>query len=669
MTVDPVANKVYVAVSSQNELAIIDGATNSISTLQVGEYPQAIAVNPVTNRIYVLNASSNSVSVIDGATIKITATIAVPSSATLDLNPNTNEIYVAGEDGTLTIIDGATNGTSSIQVPTSLNFGSRIGINRQTNRAYIAGTNDANLSSVIVVDGTSRKVLTSVNTTAPAGAIAVNQLTDQVYVDTSASNNVSVQPGLMVIDGAVNMSITLPLPIAPASLAVDPVSGKIYVTASGNNSIEVFTPNQIQAIPLTTVISGVPDNQTVSTANVFQTRNPSPIFTAQVTSSYSSPSSADLTVSPPASAVYYEVDGGANPWTGATLNSTNGANPAAFSLCLSNIPVGLHTLFAFPSYGDESAESGPGNGSGSASQIGNITAVTFLIEPGGTPSSTPSSTCASTQPPPGPSIATTTTLSASVNPQTFGSSVTFSAIVNPSSGTGSPTGTVTFFDGTSQLGSAPLGSNLTAAYSTSSLTIGSHLITAAYGGDSTFISSTSSPLIETIVEPAPIATSTALTSSANPQTVGAAVTFIATVNSSTPGSTSPTGTISFFDGTTLLGTATLGATLTASFTSSSLTIGSHSITATYSGDTSHSGSTSQTLVESIVAARASGDFTLSANPASLTITSGGSGTVTLTVASINGFQETVNLSCANLPSNVSCSFRIAPGKAILFMGA
>jgi YVTN family beta-propeller protein len=658
VTVDPVTNRVYVAVSSQNELAIIDGATDSISTLQVGEYPQAVAVNPVTNRIYVLNASSNSVSVIDGATIKITATIAVPSSATLALNPNTNKIYAGGEAGTLTVIDGATNDTLSIQVPTGPNHGSSIAVNRQTNRIYMAGANGGSGSptSVIVVDGASEKVITSVNTTASAGTIVVNPLTDQIYVDTTSSTN-EIQPGLMIIDGATNTSKTLLLPVAPASLAVDSESGKIYVTASGNNSIEVFTPNQIEPIPLTTAISGVPDNQTVSTTNVFQTRNPSPIFTAQVTSSYASPSSADLTVSPPASAVYYEVDGGANPWTRATLNSSNGANPAAFSLCLSNIPVGLHTLYAFPSYGDESAESGPGNGRGSASQIGNITVVTFLIEPGGTAGSTPSLTCASTQPPSGPSIATTTTLSASVSPQTFRGSVTFTASVNPSSGAGSPTGTVTFFDGTSQLGSAPLGSNLTAAYSASSLTIGSHSITAAYGGDSTFISSTSSPLIETIVQPAPIATSTALTSSANPQTVDAAVTFTATVNPSTPGSTSPTGTISFFDGTTLLGTATLGATLTASFTSFSLSIGSHSITAAYSGDTNFSSSTSQALIESIVAAPASGDYTLSANPASLTITSGGTGTVTLTISPLNGFQGTVSLACADLPSNVVCSFQ------------
>ncbi|WP_188555355.1 Ig-like domain repeat protein [Edaphobacter dinghuensis] len=660
VTVDPVANKVYVAVSSQNELAIIDGATNSLSTLQVGQYPVAVVVNPVTNKIYVLNESSNSVSVVDGATDEITATIPVPTSVSLALNPNLNQIYAAGEAGTLTVIDGATNSTSTIQLPKNLNassnYESSLVVNNQTNRIYIADTEDANLTAVAVVDGATGKLLTSVSTTASAGVMAINQLTNQIYVATAGSDT-TAPPGLMVVDGPTSVSKTFPLPSDSPGLAIDPATGKIYATVSSNNDVYVFTPNILDPIPLTTTISGVVDDQTVSTAKIFQTKNTSPVFTARVSSSYAPSSATDLQVNPTPSAVYYEVDGGASPWTRAASSSANGANPAEFSLCLSNIPVGLHTLYAFPSYGDEAGESGPGNGSGNASQVGNITAVPFLIEPGGTSGNTGSSTCASTQPPSGPTAESTTTISASVNPQTVGSSVTFTATVSASSANGTPTGTVTFFDGTTQLGAVALDSSLTAAFSTASLTVGSHSITAAYGGNATFISSTSTPLMETIVSPAPIATTTTLASSANPQTVGSSVTFTATVHPSSSGSALPTGSVSFFDGAALLGTTSLGTTLTATFTSSSLVLGSHSITATYNGDSNYSESTSPALIQSIVAAPASGDFTLSARPASLTFAEGGTGTITLTISPLGGFQGTVSLSCDDLPSNVACSFQ------------
>jgi hypothetical protein len=115
--------------------------------------------------------------------------------------------------------------------------------------------------------------------------------------------------------------------------------------------------------------------------------------------------------------------------------------------------------------------------------------------------------------------------------------------------------------------------------------------------------------------------------------------------------------VAFFDGATNLGSSALGSNMTATFTTSSLALGVHSITASYSGDAAFAGSTSAVLTESIITSTASEDFSFTASPKSLTITSGKNGTVTLTVASISGFQGTVNLSCVNLPANVSCSFQ------------
>lgn len=99
-----------------------------------------------------------------------------------------------------------------------------------------------------------------------------------------------------------------------------------------------------------------------------------------------------------------------------------------------------------------------------------------------------------------------------------------------------------------------------------------------------------------VVSITPSATATTLTSSSDPSVSGQAVTFTATV--STAGAFAPTGTVSFYDGTTLLGTGTiviLNGVATATFTTSTLTSGTHTITALYGGDSNDLSSTSAAL--------------------------------------------------------------------------
>jgi hypothetical protein len=76
----------------------------------------------------------------------------------------------------------------------------------------------------------------------------------------------------------------------------------------------------------------------------------------------------------------------------------------------------------------------------------------------------------------------------SVNPSVLGQSVTFTATVVSTAGM--PTGTVTFKDGGVALGSAPLNGSGIATFSTSSLTIGSHVITAEFDGDANSLAAT-----------------------------------------------------------------------------------------------------------------------------------------------------------------------------------
>ena len=148
---------------------------------------------------------------------------------------------------------------------------------------------------------------------------------------------------------------------------------------------------------------------------------------------------------------------------------------------------------------------------------------------------------------------TTTNLVVTVNPSVYGQSISFTASVAAvAPGTGTPTGSVTFSDGTTTLKTVTLTAGA-ATYTSTKLATGPHSITATYNGNSTFATSTSA-LTQTINQDG---ASTVVTASANPSVYGQQVTFTATVSAAAPGSGTPGGTVTFMDGTTALGSATL----------------------------------------------------------------------------------------------------------------
>jgi hypothetical protein len=94
--------------------------------------------------------------------------------------------------------------------------------------------------------------------------------------------------------------------------------------------------------------------------------------------------------------------------------------------------------------------------------------------------------------------ATTTTLASSGSPATHGTAVTFTATITPAF-KGNPTGTVTFKDGSTVIGTAGVsGSTHQAKITTSTLAVGTHQITASYGGQANFSASTSAVLQQVI---------------------------------------------------------------------------------------------------------------------------------------------------------------------------
>jgi hypothetical protein len=179
--------------------------------------------------------------------------------------------------------------------------------------------------------------------------------------------------------------------------------------------------------------------------------------------------------------------------------------------------------------------------------------------------------------------ATATTLSSSVNPSAFGRQVTFTATVTSSSGAPPNGETISFMKGTTVLGTGTL-SGGSASFITSTLPVATNAIKAVYGGDANLVGSTSA-VVSQVVSPA--TTTVNLVSSINPSSLGQSVTFTATVVPQFSGT--PTGTVTFYDGTTALKTSSLSGGAV-SYSTTTLTHGTHSITATYNGSTSFTGS-------------------------------------------------------------------------------
>ncbi len=196
-------------------------------------------------------------------------------------------------------------------------------------------------------------------------------------------------------------------------------------------------------------------------------------------------------------------------------------------------------------------------------------------------------------------FATTTALSSNLSTSVYGQLVRFTAKVGASTpGNGTPTGSVVFYDGTTVLGTATL-SGGKATLKTRAVFVGSQPITAVYQGDSTFAQSTSPVLTQTVSQDA---TATKLSSSAATAVYGEPVTFTATVKANSPGSGTPTGSATFYDGTTELGSGTLNSSGVATYTTTPFQLsvgGGQSITAVYSGDPDFTSSTSSAVSQTV----------------------------------------------------------------------
>lgn len=187
--------------------------------------------------------------------------------------------------------------------------------------------------------------------------------------------------------------------------------------------------------------------------------------------------------------------------------------------------------------------------------------------------------------------ATKTTVVTDVPVAVFGQPVTLTATVGAvAPGAGSPSGTVTFTDGDTVLGSAPVSSATggIASIIVDALSVGQHAVVATYDGDDSFTGSNGS--VAQKVQRAQ--TSTVVASTANPSQPGAAVRFTATVSPVAPGAGEPGGTVQFkVNGAALGAPATLEDGVATSPDFANLAPGTYRISAVYSGEARFVGGT------------------------------------------------------------------------------
>jgi hypothetical protein len=227
----------------------------------------------------------------------------------------------------------------------------------------------------------------------------------------------------------------------------------------------------------------------------------------------------------------------------------------------------------------------------------------------------------------------TVAVTPSPNPAAYGTPVTLTATVTGSGLT--PTGAIIFNDGVKQLGSGTLNSSGVATFLSSTLVIGTHTITASYGGDTSYKAVTSPASVLSVVPVGATASSVTVTPSAATITDQQNVTVTVSVAGS--GQTAPTGTV-------MLSSGSYSAQLTlasgaASFTiaAGSLNSGTDTLTATYTGDPTYAGSTGTAAV--IVS-----QVTVSlVAPAS--VSPGASTSATATFSAGSTYSGTMNLNC------------------------
>jgi hypothetical protein len=251
---------------------------------------------------------------------------------------------------------------------------------------------------------------------------------------------------------------------------------------------------------------------------------------------------------------------------------------------------------------------------------------------------------------------TSLVINSSANPTLTASPITLTATLT-NAGAAAASGLISFSNGTTQLGAAQLDADGHASLVLPSLPSGTHSISASYAGDGDNFPSSSSSLSQIVNLRA---TTTTLTASQTDATNPQQVTLIVVVHGD--GSSAPSGTVSFSSGSLPIGTALINANGVATLTILlEASTSKESVVASYGGDAVFQSSTSASIE---AAAGPATQFTLAIDPAAVTVVSKQHTNVTLSLASIKGFNDSIQLGCLGLPFAATCTFSAAQVKLV-----
>ena len=245
--------------------------------------------------------------------------------------------------------------------------------------------------------------------------------------------------------------------------------------------------------------------------------------------------------------------------------------------------------------------------------------------------------------------ATATAFADPVGSSVSGQAVTLTATVTATgSGVANPTdGSVSFYQGSTLLGTVKLSGSNQATFTTAPLSVGTDAFFAAYNGDAATYQPSASPVLAQVVDH--FQTNLTLSSSAATAGAGQFVTFTATATVVGPSGTTPptpTGTVTFYDVTTAqaLGTLSLNSSDQATWSISTLVPGIHSIVAIYNGDGLTQVNQSPTLTETVTPSSQSAVYVNAAwagDPSGTQVTVGGK-TYTIGTNAFPTIQDGVN---------------------------
>ena len=555
--------------------------------------------------------ASNPAAVTIGQSETITATVADTQSGHTSTVPT----------GTVTFTD--TLGSTVI----SLNSGNPVTLS--AGRATLTGVVLAGLGTHTIqanYAGVTGSFLTSNGST----TVVVSQIAQTITFNPSTPVTYGASPTitLSATGGASGNAVTFSLVSGPATLSGSTLAvtgaGSIVVAANQAGSTNYLAATAVQK---TIVVNKASDTVTgPATQPVQVTVNQSGTIPVTVTPQY-----VGTGIALPTGTVSYTIVNSSSTTVASgspTLTAGTGNATASIPVA-STLAAGSYTVTV--TYSGDANFAIPASATTITLQVGQIQPVIVWSQPS--------------------AIAYGTTLSGVLNAVAQNQTT---APVQVKTLTAQPEYGVSTVAGTYVYTATPTGGTATTVTATTVLTAGSYTLNVSFTptNTTTFKNATGSVTL-TVTKATP---GVVLTSNSNPVLVQNSITLTATVSSSI---STPTGTVSFLDGATAIGTGTVNSSGVATYSTAALAVGTHSITAVYSGDTNFLTVTSSATSEVVQ------DFNLtlsitggSAGATTVTAQPGGTAVYTFTLSPVGSttFPATVTLSASGLPTGATYSF-------------